>query len=111
MTITRYVKVGDTGIPFSATLQDNMGTGVDLSGATVNFVMTPRRSTTPKVEAAATIDTPLGGEVSYISDTTDLDTEGVYLVEWRVDFGGGEIQRFPGDGYNQVIVKANLGTL
>ena len=103
----RYVKEGDIGIPFAAVLKDNAGMPVDLTGASVDFVMA-LPNTIPKVNADATIDDPTGGEVSYTSGVTDLDTVGTYWVEWEVTFSGGQIQRFPGDGYNQVAVRPNL---
>jgi len=102
-----YVKEGDEGIPFVAILKDRAGVVVDLTGAGVDFIMA-LPNTTPKVNAAATITDATGGEVSYTSLTGDLDTVGTYFVEWEVTFAGGEIQRFPGDGYNVIAVRANL---
>lgn len=109
----RYVKEGDRGIPFTATLKDNTGAVVDLTGATVTFVMSLFRRgapvTPPKVNAAATIvSPPTLGQVKYTSGATDLDTVGTYFVEWKVTFSGGLPQRFPGDGYNVVAVRPNL---
>jgi hypothetical protein len=109
----RYVKEGDTGIPFPATLTDTTGTVVNLTGATVDFVMrlasyvgpTPP---VPKVNAAASIVSPTAGTVLYTSGANDLDTVGTYFVEWEVTFAGGLKQRFPGDGYNVVAVRPNL---
>lgn len=103
----RYVKEGDTEAVFTATLKDNAGAVVDLTGAAVDFVMA-LPNTTPKVNDTATVDDPLLGTVSYTTGATDLDEVGTYFVEWEVTFGGGGIQRFPGDGYNVVAVRPNL---
>jgi hypothetical protein len=109
----RYVKEGDVGIPFPATLTDTTGAVVNLTGASVDFVMrlaswvgpTPPL---PKINADATIVAPLLGTVLYTSQATDFDEVGTYFVEWEVTFAGGGKQRFPGDGYNMVAVRANL---
>lgn len=103
----RYVKEGDVGIPFTATLRDNTGAVANLTGASVIFVMA-LPNTIPKVNAAATIVDPLLGTVRYTSGATDLNTVGTYFVEWKVTFTGGLPQRFPADGYDVVAVRANL---
>lgn len=103
----RYVKEGDTGIPFTATLLDNTGAVVPLTGASVDFVMA-LPNTIPKVNADAVIVDPLLGTVRFTSGATDLNAVGTYFVEWEVTFAGGGIQRFPGNGYNIVVVRPNL---
>jgi hypothetical protein len=105
----RYVKEGDTGALFTATLKDNTGAVVNLTGATVNFVMALPNAT-PKINAAAVIvGTPTLGQVSYTTGATDLNAVGTYFVEWKVTFAGGQIQRFPGDGEDMVVVRRNRG--
>lgn len=104
----RYVKEGDTDIPFPATLTDSTGAVVNLTGASVDFVMA-LPNTPPKVNADAVIvGTPTLGQVLYTSGPTDLNEVGTYFVEWEVTFAGGGKQRFPGDGYNVVAVRKNL---
>jgi hypothetical protein len=103
-----YVKEGDVGIPVDATLKDRAGAVVNLTGASVDFIMA-LPNTTPKVNADAVIvGTPTNGQVRYTSVTNDLNAVGTYFVEWEVTFAGGEIQRFPGDGYDVVAVRPNL---
>ena len=107
----RYVKKGDIGIPFEATLTDSDGAAVNLTGASVDFVMrlASPAGTTPKVNAdAVVVGTPTNGQVSYTTQAADLNTVGTYFVEWEVTFGGGGVQRYPGDGYNVVAVRDNL---
>jgi hypothetical protein len=103
----RHVKEGDTGAVFTAALKDNTGTAVNLTGASVDFVMA-LPNTTPKVNADATIVSPTLGTVSYTSGATDLNVVGTFFVEWEVTFAGGGIQRFPGDGEDVVVVRRNL---
>ena len=108
-TQARYVKKGDVGIPFDAALTEADGDPVNLTGATVRFLMTLPSSDTPEVDAAASVvGTATDGNVRYTSVAGDLDTVGTYFVEWKVTFGGGGVQRYPGDGYGVVAVRENL---
>jgi hypothetical protein len=102
-----YVKKGDVGVPITATLTDKADAPVNLVGAEVDFVMA-LPNTAPKVNADAVITDAATGKVSYTTIAADLNTVGTYFVEWEVTFSGGGIQRFPGDGYNVVVVRRNL---
>lgn len=64
------------------------GTPVDLTLATVKFQMRAVGSTTLKVDAAATIVTPLAGAVQYSWAAADVDTASTFLIWWRVTTGG-----------------------
>ena len=92
-------------IAFS-TLSDSTG-AVDLTGASVQFIMRARDGTM-KVNAAATIDDAAAGLVSYVWTLGDTDTPGVYPQEWEVTFPDGKIATFPNAGYNYVTVARDL---
>lgn len=64
------------------------GAPVDLTGATVKFMMREESSATPKVNATATVVDVLGGQVRYDWAALDVDTKGEYRAWFRVTMSG-----------------------
>lgn len=60
------------------------GVAYDLTGHTVKLKMRALRSSTLKVDAAATVVTPAAGTVRYDWGASDLDTAGLYLAWFEV---------------------------
>jgi hypothetical protein len=104
-----YVKRNDTQPVLERTLLDVDDAPVNLTGATVKFIMRKPGASTAKVSAAATVVTPLAGEVSYQWTGTDTDTAGTYNGEFEVTFSGGAKQTFPNDGHLKIEVVEDLG--
>lgn len=102
------LKEGDTSPAITSTLQDAAGDAVNLTGATVKFIMTAKGDSTPTVDAAATVVTPLAGVVSYSWLAADTDTAGKYEAEWEVTFSGGAKQTFPNSTYLEVVILRDL---
>lgn len=110
------IKRGDTTPPIESELQDNDGQPVDLTGASVRFLMKPRGGPTLTVDGAADVDAdPTTGRVSYswvgpVGVTLgDTDEAGEYAAEWEVTFADGSVQTFPNSTYLNVLVKRDLG--
>lgn len=59
------IKQGDTLPTLQQTLQDTTGAAVNLTGSTVQFVMRSLVSSTPVINAAATIVSASAGTVAY----------------------------------------------
>ena len=97
-----YIKTNDTSPAIQATLQDNDGNAVDISGAAVRFHMVKRGTTTAKVDAAATIVSEANGQVKYNWDAADTDTEGFYLGEWEVTYSDTTVETFPNDDHMEI---------
>lgn len=106
---TLDVKRGDL-LPLPATvLKHTDGTVVDLTSATVRFIMRPVGASSPKVAAsAAVIGSPVNGSVMYAWIAADTDTVGVFRAEWEVTFPGAVPQTFPTVGYLEVRVFDDL---
>lgn len=94
------IKQGDTAPPYAAVLEVD-GVPVDLTGATVKFLMERNRANV--VDAAATIGAG-DGEVSYAWQEGDTDVPGTYLAEWEVTFSDDTIRTFPSNGYSKIKV-------
>jgi hypothetical protein len=103
------IKKGNRAIPITGTLRNGDGTVVNLTSCTVKFVMTPIDVLTPpKVNASATIVSAPAGTVSYTFAAADVDTVGMFDVEWQVTFPSTYVGTFPGDDYDRVVIEAAL---
>lgn len=101
------IKRGDLVPAYTATLQQN-GAPINLTTATgVRFAMRNRDTRIGKVDAAATIVSAVAGTVSYQWVAADVDTEGVYEIEWQITWPSGK-QTIPGGGFDLICVVADI---
>jgi len=103
-----FIKSGDQAPGIGCYLRYADGTAQDLTSCSVRFLMRLSGSTTPKVAAAATIVTPLTGEVLYNWAAGDTDTPGTYEAEWEVTLADSRTVTFPNDGYLTVEVTGEV---
>lgn len=89
-------------------LTDSAGP-IDLTGATVLFIMSVDEGTPNKVAAAATIVTPSTGMVKYTWAGTDTDTPGTYHAEWEITISGKKIT-VPNDGHISIEILPDLNS-
>lgn len=102
------IKRNDVGVTLTATLKAS-GDPVDLTGIdSVAFIMRMYGADAPKVEATAEVTNAEAGEVRYITSDGDLDTAGIYRVEWEVTFSPGRIETFPSEDWDSIAVKSDL---
>jgi len=102
-------KVGDTGYPITATLYTN-GVARDLTGSTVVIYMRNRTTRAIKINGSGvTVVTPTAGTVSYQPSAGDVDTEGVYDLEFRETTATGKVNHFPSDGFEPLRLEAPIG--
>lgn len=104
------IKQGDSLPVLSDTLTYSTGGAVNLTGASVNFVMRAQTSNTTTTNVAATVVSPTAGTVQYTFTAIDTATTGEYMANWVVTFAGGQVMTFPTDGYLEVTVEDNLTT-
>lgn len=101
------IKQNDTSPSLQATLKDASNTGVDLSGATVVFRMNSVDGVV-KVESNMTIVDADNGVVRYDWQSGDTDTNGTYLVEFRVTYVDGKVETFPNtERLSLIVTKGN----
>ena len=104
------IKQGDVLPVLSDTLTYSNGTAVNLTSASVKFVMRAITAIGPTVNTTATIVSATAGTVSYTFTATDTQTAGHYQGTWIVTFSGGQVQQFPTDGYLDIVVEENITT-
>jgi hypothetical protein len=100
-----YWKKGDTAPAVAEQLFDGLGAPVVLTGATVRFRAWAPGAATAEVDAVATITDAALGKVSYTPVSADTDTIGQYLVDWKVTFGGGAVEKFPNSDWQKLEVQ------
>lgn len=105
-----FWKQNDTTSPITRKLEDANGAAVNLTGATVKFLLRPINATTNKINAAATIVVAATGDVSYTPTGTDTNTAGLFIGEWQVTYAGGAVQTFPNGAYDLVLISPELGS-
>lgn len=106
MTTKVAVKRGDVGVVFEDTLTSG-GVPVDLTGATVRFILSRNGASTVRV---ATVVNAAAGTVSYAAVAGDLATAGEHRQEWEVTWPAGQTLTYPSDGWNRVLVLDDLNT-
>lgn len=95
-------KSQDSGPTNTTTLQDRDGNPVNLTGATVRFLM--RKGDTVHIDAAAEIVDAAAGTVRYNRTAVDTGTVGVYQAEYEALFSNGNRQSYPEAGYITVRI-------
>lgn len=102
-----FIKQGDQLPAIQSTLLDANGLPINLSGASVVFLMRKLGAPTPKVEASASIVDALNGIVAYAWQPGDTDTPDSYGGEWVATVGGLQMT-VPNFNYVTIIISPNL---
>lgn len=92
-----------------ATLTDAVGAIVNLTGATVRFIMVNKADSTVAVDQPATIVNATAGTVKYTWVSGDTDTEGNFNGEFEVIFLDGRSETFPNSKNIAIKIFADLG--
>lgn len=104
------LKKGDRKPYYLTDLKQADGTPVPgLSTATTIEFRMSHRANEKKVTGTATLVDEALARVQYEWLDGDTDTEGEYLVSFRVIWPGNEPQSFPTDGYKSLFVEALVG--
>lgn len=83
-----------------ATLSDDEGGVINLTGCTVAFRMKAESDRITKVVAGAcVVDVAATGDVHYAWAALDTDTPGIYRAHFRVTDASGKLLCYPSDGY------------
>ena len=104
-----YIKQNDSRPKIATQLKDGAGEPIDISGyEAVYFHMEEQDSEEVIIEKEAEVVNAEKGEIQYNWDRGDTSEHGVFHCEWMVDFGEGEVETFPNDGYNIVIITRQI---
>lgn len=100
------ITANDVGVLIEDTLRDSKGVIVDLTGATVRYqARIPGLALSLGIDQPATVVAPAtGGKVRLTTTAPDTDTPSALIEQWKVTFGGGQIERFPASKHKLLIV-------
>jgi hypothetical protein len=102
---TIYLKAGDTAPAATATLKDSDGNPVNLTDATVRFLLRDAISGIVVLEGDADLgDDETDGTVAYPWVEGDTDTPGVLRGEFEATFDDGSVESFPDGSYIDVVI-------
>lgn len=105
---TYLVKAGDTAPRPRTQLLDGANNPVPITGAAVRFKARRGPDVAPVIDAVATIVDAPTGIVEYALQAADTVAPADLQAEWQVTFAGGAIQTFPGEGYDRLLITADL---
>lgn len=103
------MKANDTLPSIAATLsREDDPQELNLTGATVHFVMRGSNAASAKLDKLATIVNAEAGQVRYDWAGGDTQVPGEYRAEWEVTFSDGSRQTFPTRTYHTISILADL---
>ena len=102
------LKRGDTRTAIKATLKNPTGIAVDLTNASVKFIMADPYGTV-KINRTAEIQDAPTGIVWFVFEPPETSVAGTYQAEFEVTFGDGRIDTYPNDDYLNVGIISDLG--
>lgn len=90
-------------------LEDATGRAVPLTGATVRFRMEADvEGLRSPVEGPAVVLDVATSEVGYPWQAGDTDVPGLFGGEFRVTYGSGLPETFPGEGHIDVVIEKRM---
>lgn len=96
--------------PISETVKAADGSALDLTSASSVKFLLERPDGSLAVNAAASITDAAGGDVEYQLSTDETAGVGRHLGEFRVQYGNGDVRRWPsGNQYVAIDIGRNLG--
>lgn len=102
-----FIKKNNTRPKLVATIYDEDGDPLNLTAATVRFVM-QKPGAAVKINAAMTITDAPNGKVEYAWSSADTDTPGTYHAEIQITLAS-DVYTAPSNGYLSVTILAQLG--
>ena len=102
------IRQNDSTPVLPATIVDQNGAVVNLTGASVQFIMRSATAAKPQVNATATILSPSAGTVQYSWIAADTAIAGLYQAVFRVTLSGGGTFTYPNDGFLDIWIEPDL---
>ena len=84
------IRVGDIGTIFRATIKDQNGTVVDVSGAAVRQLIFRKSNMTTITKTATMTTDGTDGKIEYATVASDLNMAGSWQLQGYVEIGAGK---------------------
>lgn len=102
------LKRGDTRTAIRATLKTPTGAAVDLTDATVRFLLADLRGVL-KIDKHIDVLDAAAGKVLAVLEATEVDEAGTFRAEFEATFSDGRVETYPNDSYIAVKILPDLG--
>lgn len=103
---TFNIKKGDTRTAIKATLKNPKGIPINLTGATVNFIMVKYK--TILINRGAVILDAVNGIVAFVFNSGETAEIGKMKAEFKVIYPDNSIETFPNQGYIDINIDLDL---
>jgi hypothetical protein len=100
------IKRGDTRTAIKATLKNPKGLPINLTGATVKFVMVKYK--TILINREAVILDAVNGVVAFTFNSGETDQMGRMRAEFKVKYPDNSIETFPNQGSIDINIESDL---
>ena len=100
------IKQGDTRHAIQAILTNSDGNPVDISQASVKFLMGVGSH---RIVEGYAQQTEKQGEVWYVFNEGETDVAGYYTAEFRVTYGDGKVETFPYNDAFKIRIRERIG--
>ena len=104
-----YIKQNDTSPAIQKICLDSTDTAVNVTGATVRFLMRQVGSNTAKVTGVGAVVDGSAGIVKYQWVDGDTDTAGEFEGEFEVTYADTTIETFPNSTYIKIRITEEIG--
>jgi hypothetical protein len=106
--MTLSMKRHDTRTAPKATLRSPSGSPVDLTGASVKFIMAKHSKGTVLVNRDADVLDAMNGKVCFVFLPEETITLGMMKAEFEVTYPDGSVETFPNQGYIMINFESDL---
>lgn len=103
------IKRNDLSPAIKSQLLDEDDNPVDLSSASVRFIMSDYEENVIIVDGVAVIDNALDGIVYYQWQAGDTEQAGHFRAEWEVTYPNDNPETFPNDNFLDIKIAEDLG--
>ena len=106
--MTFFVKQNDTSPKLAATLKDENGQIVHVTGASVKFHMAKLSNSSVITDASATVTNGSAGKVEYAWSASDTASIGTFRGEFEVTFPTGLVETYPNSEYISIQITDDI---
>lgn len=104
-----YIKQNDTSPAIQKICLDSTDTPVNVTGASVRFLMRQKGFDTVKVSGIGSVVDGAAGIIKYQWSAGDTDTAGVFEAEFEVTYADSTVETFPNSTYIDVKIIEEIG--
>lgn len=99
------LRVGDYGIPITATVVDSSGSAVDISSATAQTILIKRPTASTISTSTSFVTDGTDGQITYTLADGDVSEAGTYEYQFRIVLSASQNTTIRGFFYAQAVIS------